>query len=283
MSLYPMPDVPVVQHLMNATPVVLMGIINVTPDSFSDGNQFLDTDRAVNHAGRLAAQGAHVLDIGGESTRPGAEPVPVPVELERVIPVIEQLADYESVVCIDTRKAEVARRAIEAGARMINDVSGLRDPDMVAVAVDKQVPVVVMHTPINDPTVMQTHARYDDVVDAIVADLTERAQSALDAGVPEVIIDPGFGFGKTVEHNLEIIRRLREIVAIGHPVLVGASRKSFIGAVVGTAEPTARDSGSIVVHLACVAQGARFLRVHDVAGHRQSIAMAAAIRDVNRS
>lgn len=270
-------DAGIVARLLNTTPVVLMGIINVTPDSFSDGNQFLDTDRAVNHAGRLAAQGAQILDVGGESTRPGADPVPHHVELSRVLPVIEQLADHSSVVSIDTRHAAVADRAIAAGAAMINDVSGLRDPDMIGLAADRRVPVVIMHTPVDDPATMQLHAQYDDVVGAIVADLTARAHRALDAGVPEVIIDPGFGFGKSVEHNLEIIRRMRDIVAIGHPVLVGASRKSFIGAVVGSAEPTTRDSASIVVHLACVTAGARMLRVHDVAGHRQAIAMAAAI------
>ena len=257
-----------------------MGIINVTPDSFSDGNQFLDTDRAVNHANRLAAQGAHVLDVGGESTRPGADPVPLPVELDRVLPVIEQLANHDSVVSIDTRHAAVADRAIAAGARLINDVSGLRDPDMIGLAVDRRVPVVIMHTPVDDPATMALYARYDDVVAAVVADLTARAQRALEAGVPEVIVDPGFGFGKSVEHNLEIVRRMSEIVAIGHPVLVGASRKSFIGAVVGSAEPTTRDSGTIVVHLACAAAGARILRIHDVAGHRQAIAMTAAIGTV---
>jgi len=271
------PNTAVVANLLRASPVVLMGIINVTPDSFSDGNQFLDTDRAVNHAGRLAAQGAHILDIGGESTRPGATPVPHAIELERVIPVIEQLAAYELVVSIDTRHALVADRAIAAGAHIINDVSGLRDPDMIGVAVDHQVPVVIMHTPVDDPATMQLHAQYDDVVGAIVADLSSRARRALEAGVPEVIVDPGFGFGKSVDHNVEIVRRMREIVAIGHPVLAGASRKSFIGAVVGAAEPTNRDSGSIVVHLACVAAGTRLLRVHDIAGHRQALAMAAAI------
>jgi dihydropteroate synthase len=275
-------DVGVVASLLRSSPVVLMGIINVTPDSFSDGNQFLDTDRAVNHAVRLAADGAHVLDVGGESTRPGAQPVPHAVELDRVIPVIEQLASHDAVVSIDTRHAVVADRAIAAGARMINDVSGLRDPDMIGLAADRRVPVVIMHTPVDDPANMALFAQYDDVVGAVVADLTARAQRALEAGVPEVIVDPGFGFGKSVEHNLDIVRRMREIVAIGHPVLVGASRKSFIGAVVGSAEPTRRDSGSIVVHLACVAAGARFLRVHDVAGHRQAIAMAAAIGPAHR-
>ena len=274
------PELGVVASLLSTSPLVLMGIINVTPDSFSDGNQFFDADRAVNHANRLAARGAHVLDVGGESTRPGADPVPLAVELDRVLPVIEQLANHDSVVSIDTRHAAVADRAIAAGARLINDVSGLRDPDMIGVAVDRRVPVVIMHTPVDDPANMALYARYDDVVAAVVADLTARAQRALEAGVPEVIVDPGFGFGKSVEHNLEIVRRMSEIVAIGHPVLVGASRKSFIGAVVGSAEPSTRDSGTIVVHLACAAAGARILRVHDVAGHRQAIAMAAAIGTV---
>ena len=274
------PELGVVASLLSTSPLVLMGIINVTPDSFSDGNQFLDADRAVNHANRLAARGAHVLDVGGESTRPGADPVPLAVELDRVLPVIEQLANHDSVVSIDTRHAAVADRAIAAGARLINDVSGLRDPDMIGVAVDRRVPVVIMHTPVDDPANMALYARYDDVVAAVVADLTARAQRALEAGVPEVIVDPGFGFGKSVEHNLAIVRRMSEIVAIGHPVLVGASRKSFIGAVVGSAEPSTRDSGTIVVHLACAAAGARILRVHDVAGHRQAIAMAAAIGTV---
>ncbi len=268
---------PVVERLLGASPVVLMGIINVTPDSFSDGNQFLDPDRAINHGGRLASQGAHILDVGGESTRPGSEPVPADIELARVLPVIEQLGELDTVVSIDTRHAAVADRALAAGAGLITDVSGLRDPDMIGLAADRQVPVIVMHTPVDDPASMQHYARYDDVVAAIVDDLGERADAALAAGVPEVIVDPGFGFGKTIEHNLEIIRRFGEIVALGHPVLAGVSRKTFIGSVIGSAEPTTRDVGSIVAHLACIAAGARVVRVHDVAGHRQAIAMSAAL------
>lgn len=254
-----------------------MGVINATPDSFSDGNQFIDPDRAANHAGRMVGAGAHIIDVGGESTRPGAEPVSIETESDRVLPVIRALQHLNTVISIDTRHATIADRALRAGAHLINDVAALRHPDMTRVAVDHGVPVVIVHTPVDDPQTMQDHASYADVMQAIVDDLGARVALARDAGIREIIIDPGIGFGKTTAHNIEILNRLAELRCLGCPILVGASRKSFIGDIVGASEPTKRDPGSIVAHLHAVRNGARLLRVHDVAGHRQALAMSAAL------
>ena len=241
--------------------VRLMGIVNVTPDSFSDGGRFLAVDDAVEHVARLVAEGADIVDIGGESTRPGAQPVNVDDELSRVLPVIERVAGLGVPISVDTRHAAVAEAAIDVGAVMINDISGLRDRAMRAVAVCHQVPVVVMHMPIDDPATMQLHTDYIDVV----------GERALTDGVPQVIIDPGIGFGKTTEQSLELVRRLDELVELGYPVLVGASRKGFIGQLTSVDDPADRLAGTLAVHLAAVARGASLLRVHDVAAHRQAL------------
>ncbi|MGH9133656.1 MAG: dihydropteroate synthase [Ilumatobacteraceae bacterium] len=251
--------------------VRLMGIVNVTPDSFSDGGRFLATDDAVRHVQRLIDEGADIIDIGGESTRPGASPVSVAEELDRVVPVVERAAPLGVPISIDTRHAAVAEAAIAAGAVMINDIAGLRDRAMRSVAVCHQVPVVLMHMPIDDPSTMQQHTDYDDVVHDVTAFLHDQAERALGAGVPQVVVDPGIGFGKTGTQNLELIRRLDEIVALGHPVLAGASRKQFVGNLTGVADPAERVAGTLAVHLAAVARGARLLRVHDVAAHRQAL------------
>lgn len=250
---------------------VLMGVLNVTPDSFSDGGEHYATDRAVAGGIEMVGLGADIVDVGGESTRPGAAPVGVDEELRRVIPVIEQLAAHQIVISIDTRHAITADRAVRAGASIINDVSGLRDPAMRAVAADHDVPVVVMHMPIDDPATMQQHAIYDDVVAAVVGFVSEQMELARADGVGQVIVDPGIGFGKTTAHNLEILQRLGEIVDLGAPVMVGASRKRFIGELTGAPATTARAAGSVAAHLWAISQGARIVRAHDVEAHAQAM------------
>jgi dihydropteroate synthase len=251
--------------------VRLMGIVNVTPDSFSDGGRFLAVDDAVEHAARLVAEGADIIDIGGESTRPGAQPVSVDDELRRILPVVERVVGFGVPISVDTRHAAVAEAAIDVGALMINDISGLRDRAMRAVAVCHQVPVVVMHMPIDDPATMQLHTDYIDVVSAVCGFLLEHTERALMDGVPQVIVDPGIGFGKTTAQSIELVRRLDEIVELGHPVLVGASRKGFIGQLTSVDDPADRLAGTLAVHLAAVARGASLLRVHDVGAHRQAL------------
>ncbi|MGB8861468.1 MAG: dihydropteroate synthase [Ilumatobacteraceae bacterium] len=253
--------------------VLLMGVINVTPDSFSDGGLYLDVDSAVAHGLRMVAEGADILDVGGESTRPGAAPVPAEEELRRVLPVVRELSGAGVAVSIDTRHAAVAEAAVAAGACVVNDVSGLRDPAMRAVAARTGVPAVAMHMPIDDPTLMMQHTDYVDVVAEVVAFLRDHAALALAEGVATVILDPGIGFGKTVEQNIALVRRLDELVALGHPVLVGASRKRFIGVLAGVERAEDRVAGSVAVHLACVQRGARIIRAHDIAAHRQALAM----------
>ena len=253
--------------------VLLMGVVNVTPDSFSDGGRYYHLDDAVAHGMRLAAEGADIVDVGGESTRPGAEPVPAEEELRRVVPVVRDLCSAGVAVSIDTRHAAVAEAAVAAGACLVNDVSGLRDPAMRAVAARHHVPAVAMHMPVDDPAVMQAHTDYVDVVHDVVAFLRDHAALALREGVPLVIVDPGIGFGKTIEQNLELVRRLDELVVLGHPVLIGASRKKFIGVLTGVEQPELRVAGTLVVHLAAVQRGARIIRAHDVAAHRQALTM----------
>lgn len=253
--------------------VLLMGVVNVTPDSFSDGGLYYELDLAIARGRRLAEEGADIVDVGGESTRPGAEPVGFEEEIRRVLPVVRELAAAGVAVSIDTRHAAVAEAAVAAGACVVNDVSGLRDPAMRAVAARHGVPAVAMHMPVDDPAAMQHHTDYVDVVDDVVAFLSDHAALALADGVPSVILDPGIGFGKTIEQNVALIRRLDELVALGHPVLVGASRKRFIGVLAGVERPEDRVTGTIAVHLASVARGARLLRAHDVAAHRQALTM----------
>jgi dihydropteroate synthase len=252
---------------------VVMGIVNVTPDSFSDGGRFHDAPRAIEHGIALFSQGAAIIDVGGESTRSGADPVEVEEELRRVIPVIAGLASQHIIVSVDTRHALVAEQALEHGASIINDVSGLRDPVMRSVSARYGVPVVIMHMPIDDPATMQDHAHYADVV-ADVADFVQRqAAVARACGVEQIVVDPGIGFGKTTDQNLALIRRLDEIAALGHPVLIGASRKRFIGEITGVDEPDARLAGTLAAHLAALDRGARIVRVHDVVEHVQAIRM----------
>ena len=263
--------------LTGSAEVLLMGVVNVTPDSFSDGGRYYELDTAVAHALQLVREGADIVDIGGESTRPGAAPVEVDEELRRVVPVVRDLASAGVAVSIDTRHAAVAEAAVVAGACLVNDVSGLRSPAMRAVAARHGVPAVAMHMPVDDPAVMQRHTDYVDVVGDVVAFLRDHAALALAEGVPTVIVDPGIGFGKTVEQNVALVRRLDELVALGHPVLVGASRKRFIGVLTGVEQPEERVAGTVAVHLAAVGRGARLIRAHDVAAHRQALAMWRAV------
>jgi dihydropteroate synthase len=256
----------------------IMGVLNVTPDSFSDGGDFLDPDAARAHGTRLADEGADLIDIGGESTRPGAEPVPEEVELERVMPVIEALAGRTgSGLSIDTSKATVARAALAAGASFVNDVTALRaDPALAGVVADAGADVCLVHM-LGEPRTMQDDPRYDDVVGEVRAFLEQRLEHAVAAGIAEerVWLDPGIGFGKTVEHNLELIRRLDEIVAIGRPVVFGASRKRFLGRLTGRPERE-RAAATIAANVLAFERGAWMFRVHDVAGTRDALRVAAA-------
>lgn len=260
------------------TPIV-MGVVNVTPDSFSDGGRFRDTARAIEHGVALAAQGAAIVDVGGESTRSGAEAVDIDEELRRVIPVIAGLVEQHITVSVDTRHAVVAERALDHGASIINDVSGLRDPVMRTVAARHRVPVVIMHMPIDDPATMQQHAHYNDVVTEVAQFLQRQIDAAQACGVEQIIVDPGIGFGKTTIHNLELIRRLDEIVALGHPVMVGVSRKRFIGEITGADPPYTRLAGTLTAHLAALDHGAHIVRVHDVVEHVQALRMWSAINE----
>jgi dihydropteroate synthase len=257
----------------------IMGVVNVTPDSFSDGGLFLDTDDAVRHSLELVAEGADILDVGGESTRPGAEPVTEDEERQRVIPVLERVADAQPRVqlSIDTSKPEVARAALDAGATCVNDVTAFRAaPAMAGLVAERAVECCLMHM-LGEPRTMQDDPRYDDVVSEVKAFLEERLAFAVAEGVPEerVMLDPGIGFGKTLEHNLELLRRLDEIVALGRPVVVGTSRKSFLGRITGR-EVGERLPGTIATNVLALERGASVFRVHEVAPVRDALAVAAA-------
>jgi dihydropteroate synthase len=251
----------------------LMGVVNVTPDSFSDGGLYLDPGAAIAHGRELVADGAGILDVGGESTRPGAEPVAEAEELARVVPVIEGLADLEVAISIDTSKAAVAGAALDAGAEIVNDVTALRgDPEMAALCADRGATVVLMHMA-GTPRTMQESPTYNDVVAEVTAFLAGRLEAATAAGIAEerIWLDPGIGFGKTAEHNMELLRRLGELAELGRPLLVGASRKSFIGKVDGSG-PGERLGGTIAASVLAATKGAEVLRVHDVAEACQALA-----------
>jgi dihydropteroate synthase len=265
----------------------LMGVVNVTPDSFSDGGRFLAADAAVAHGLRLVAEGADIVDVGGESTRPGAEPVGEAEELRRVLPVVAGIAgaDTPARISIDTSKAGVARAALDSGASLVNDVTALRgDEAMAQLVAERGVDCCLMHMR-GEPRTMQDAPRYDDVVDDVRAFLEERLAFAVARGIEEerVLLDPGIGFGKTVEHNLELLRRLEEIVALGRPVVVGTSRKSFLGRLAGEAADGGplrgvdeRLPGTIATSVLALERGARVFRVHDVAPLRDALLATAA-------
>ncbi len=259
---------------------LLMGIVNITTDSFSDGGLFLDPFRAIDHALRLVDDGASIIDVGGESTRPGSDPVDEATERSRVLPVIRGLASQTAAaISIDTRKPSVARAAVEAGASIWNDVSALTyAPESLSAAAALSCRIVLMHAQ-GDPKTMQDNPKYDDVVKEVRDHLAMRVAAAEAAGVDRarLIVDPGVGFGKTPAHNLALIDRLPTIVGLGLPVLLGASRKRFISAVDRQGPAAARLGGSIAAALAGAARGASILRVHDVAATRQALAVHAAL------
>lgn len=259
---------------------LVMGILNVTPDSFSDGGRYVGEDAALARAERMVEEGVDIIDVGGESTRPGAVPVGEEEELARVVPVVERVASLGVPVSVDTMKPGVARAAVAAGAGIVNDVSGLRDGEMIAAVRDTGAAAVVMHMR-GRPATMQaevTASSYGDVVADVMWFLEGRLAAAEAAGVPRerIIVDPGLGFGKTPEHNLELLRRCRELRGLGRPVLVGASRKGFIGRLTGTDGP-GRLGGSIAAAAVAVANGARVVRVHDVRETAQALRMLSAV------
>ena len=261
---------------------LVMGILNVTPDSFSDGGRFADADAAVRAGLDLAAAGAAIVDVGGESTRPGAPDVSAEEEIARVVPVVRALVEAGGfAVSADTRNAPTARACLEAGVDIINDVSGFRDPEMLAAVTDEGVSagVVVMHM-LGEPGTMQDDPRYDDVVGEVREYLLRQAETLQAAGIARdrIAIDPGIGFGKTTSHNLELLRRLPELVQTGYPVLVGASRKRFIGEITGIDVPGERLEGSLAAAVWAVSAGAAVVRVHDVVPTVRALAVAGAIR-----
>ena len=256
----------------------VLGVVNVTPDSFSDGGRFLSPDVAVAQARRLLAEGAALVDVGGESTRPGAQAVSLDEELRRIVPVLEGLEGAP--LSVDTSKAEVARRALALGAVMVNDVTALRaDSELAGVVADGASYLCLMHM-LGEPRTMQDDPRYEDVVADVCAFLEERLAFAVAAGIPEerICLDPGIGFGKTVEHNLELLGRLDELVALGRPVLVGASRKRFLGRLLGDPEALKGPvAASVAVAVLAYERGASFFRVHDVREHVEALAAARSV------
>jgi dihydropteroate synthase len=268
-------------------PFALMGVLNVTPDSFSDGGQHDHVDAAVAHARQMLDAGAAIIDIGGESTRPGAARVNAAEQKRRVVPVIEALRPTTPkkgsdpfFVSVDTTRADVAAAALDAGADLLNDVSaGREDPDMLHLAADRGVPIVLMHM-LGEPGTMQQDPRYDDVVTEVLNHLLRQADAAMAAGVPrdQIVLDPGIGFGKTLEHNLQLLAHLDRLVATGHPVLLGPSRKRFIQMIDPTAtNPAQRGPGTLAACCHGLTQGVPLFRVHDVAEARQALAVTRAV------
>jgi dihydropteroate synthase len=260
----------------------IMGVVNVTPDSFSDGGAFDDDLSAIAHARRLVSEGAAIVDVGGESTRPGAAPVSAAEELERVLPVVEGVAGLglPAQISIDTMKLEVAEAALDAGASYVNDVTAFRhDPELAGLVADRGVDCCLMHM-LGEPRTMQDDPRYDDVVSEVKAFLEERLVVAVDQGIAEqrILLDPGFGFGKTVEHNFEVLRRLDEIAAIGRPVVVGISRKRSLGRILGDPDATQGPlSASLAAAVIAYERGAAVLRVHDVRETVEALTVAEAV------
>lgn len=259
----------------------IMGILNVTPDSFSDGGQFFDKSSAIKRALQMVKEGADIIDIGGESTRPGSDPVPLEEELKRTIPLIEVLIKESNVpISIDTYKSDVAKRALDAGASMVNDISGLRfDPLMKSVVAQYKVPVVIMHIK-GKPKDMQKNTVYEDLLLEIITYLKNSIDMAIKAGISEdkIIIDPGIGFGKTFEHNLEIIHNLQKFTVLEKPILIGLSRKAFIGKILGDAPPGERLEGTAAAVAISIINGANIIRVHDVKEMARVAKMSDAIK-----
>ncbi len=261
----------------------LMAVINVTPDSFSDGGKAFAVADALRRGRELIAEGADILDVGGESTRPGSDPVPVDEEIRRVVPVIEALAAEGAVISIDTRRAEVMAAAADAGAKIINDVSALRGEGSLQTAARLGLPVILMHMQ-GDPGTMQNNPTYDDVVADVRDHLLDRARACMAAGIDaaDIALDPGIGFGKTVDHNLQLLGHLDALGQTGFPVVLGVSRKTYIAKVDRDVPPVERVAGSVATALAAWDQGVRIFRVHDVAEHRQALAVHRAIAEAAR-
>src|SRR5919112_2624066 len=265
---------------------VVVGILNVTPDSFSDGGDFLDPEAAAEQAAAMLDEGADMLDVGGESTRPGSDPVSQEEEIRRVVPVLKRILSVrpEAVLSVDTYRSGTAKAALEAGASLVNDVTALRgDPGMVSIIEEAACPVILMHMQ-GEPKTMQKDPHYQDVVGEVRDFLVERAEYALAAGVrPEnIIVDPGIGFGKNLEHNLALLRNLDALVDLGFPVLIGTSRKSFVERITGVQEARDRVFGTVATTVLAFEQGATFFRVHDVRANRQALAVAEAVLHTSR-
>jgi len=260
---------------------VVVGILNVTPDSFSDGGSFIDPEAAAERAAAMLDEGAGIIDVGGESTRPGSDPVSREEEVRRVVPVIERIitARPEAVISVDTYRSASAAAALEAGASIVNDVSALRgDPRMASVVADAGCPVILMHMQ-GEPKTMQSDPRYTDVAREVKDFLRSRAEHAVATGVGQenIIVDPGIGFGKTVEHNLALLRDLEGVVDLGFPVLMGASRKRFIGSITGVQEAVERVFGTVATTVLAYERGATLFRVHDVRANSEALAVAEAV------
>ena len=265
---------------------VVVGILNVTPDSFSDGGDFLDPEAAAVHAATILDEGASIIDVGGESTRPGSDPVSQEEEVRRVVPVIERIlaSRPEAVISVDTYRSKTAAAALGAGARIVNDVTALRgDPRMASVVADARCPVILMHMQ-GEPKTMQMEPHYEDVVGEVKAFLGSKAEHAIAAGVSQenIIVDPGIGFGKNLNHNLALLRNLEVIVDLGFPVLVGASRKTFIGKITGAEDAGERVFGTVATTVLAYEKGVTLLRVHDVRANREALAVADAVLHASR-
>jgi dihydropteroate synthase len=261
----------------------VMGILNVTPDSFSDGGRYLDTNRAIEHGILLAEDGADFIDIGGESTRPGSEPVPVEEEIRRVLPVLESLVKKINVpISIDTYKSEVADAALQAGAVIVNDISAMTfDENMAGVTARHHASIVLMHTR-GTPKTMQMNPSYRDVTEEVKLFLLERIEKARTAGIVQIMIDPGIGFGKKFEHNIQLLKELDSFLPLGYPLLVGVSRKSFLGAILN-APPDARVEGTAAAVTASILNGAHIIRVHEVREMKRIAMVSDALKSVHRS
>ena len=259
---------------------ILMGILNVTPDSFSDGGEFFGVEAAVVQAGTMLDEGARIVDVGGESTRPGSDPVSEEEEVRRVLPVVRGILEVRpgAIVSIDTYQASTAEAALDAGAHLVNDVTALSDPRMVGLVAERGCPIILMHM-LGEPKTMQKDPLYEDVVREVRDFLAERAERAARAGVAhgDIILDPGIGFGKTYAHNLALLNRLDALVELGFPVLVGASRKSFLGKIVGSDSSKDRLFGTVATSVLAYERGATLFRVHDVRANKEALAVAAAV------
>lgn len=265
------------ERTLSASRPLIMGILNVTPDSFSDGGLYTKAEEAIEHGLWMLEQGAEIIDIGGESTRRNATPVPTDEELRRVVPVIEALRRYDVTLSIDTFKPEVARAALAAGVHIVNDVTGARDPAMLEVVADAKAALVLMHMR-GTPATMQSLCHYENLIPDIISNLFERMNAARAAGIDSIIVDPGLGFAKTAPQNLALLRQLRAFHKLGAPLLVGPSRKSFIGAVTG--QPAGeRVEGTIAAAVICALQGVQVLRVHDVPEIRRALLVTEAIQN----